>query len=233
MPAAPRSYAPKNVSTRRCDPLVLRRGAGEDLGCSVLRRQLQTLHEVLTAAPEQVVGRGEQRLHRLHRHTRRVGDVRPRRRLDALAGVELERARDDPLAGGVDLAGLAGLVARRCVEAASEASCQNSEAADRCGVGASSSARSPARGQLPEHLAADLAPSDEAALQQRRPVRLTWVSSISSRRRSSALPSCGEPSSSDRKSWACVPWATASRDGTRSRPQCAKAMAASSQPINS
>ena len=47
------------------DPLVLRRRAGEDVGRAVARRQLQALHEVLAAAPGQVVERGEQRLARV------------------------------------------------------------------------------------------------------------------------------------------------------------------------
>ena len=46
------------------------------------------------------------------------------------------------------------------------ASCQNSELGDRCGGGRLLERTLPARGQLPEHLAADLAPSDETALQQ-------------------------------------------------------------------
>ena len=102
------------------DPLVLRRGAGENLRRQVGRRKLQALHEVLATASDQVVQRGEQRLHRLHRHTRLVGDLGPRGLLDPSAGVQLERALDDSLAGGIDLAGLAGLVAVRRLEAAAE-----------------------------------------------------------------------------------------------------------------
>ena len=46
------------------------------------------------------------------------------------------------------------------------ASCQNSELGDRCRGGRLLERSLPARGQLPEHLAADLAPGDETALEQ-------------------------------------------------------------------
>ena len=145
-------------------------------------------------------------LHGLHRHTRLVGDLRPRRRLDALAGVQLERALDDPLAGGSTSRGSPGSSPYAASKPRRRASCQNSEWGDRFGAGASSSARCPRGVSCQNTWRPTLRRVTRPLSSRRRPVRLTWVSSVSSRRRSSALPSCGEPSSTRRKSWACVPW---------------------------
>ncbi len=113
------------------------------------------------------------------------------------------------------------------------ASRQKSELVGCCAAGASSSAVRPRGVSCQYAWRPTLRRVTRPLSSSRRPVRLTCVSSVSSRRRSSVLPSWLEPPSTLRKSYACVPWATGASDGARSSPQCAKAIAASSQPISS
>jgi hypothetical protein len=80
--------------------------------------------------------------------------------------VRLERALDESLAAGVDLTGLAGLIAERCLKAAPERLLPELRAPLSLRGGRFLERTPSARGQLPEHLAADLAASNETALQQ-------------------------------------------------------------------
>ncbi len=120
-----------------------------------------------TAATDQVVERGEHGLHGLDRHTRARGDLLPGRGLDALGVVQREGARDDPLAGGIDIAArMTGLVAGRSLEAAADRREPEGGAVGRRGLGHLLERAPPARAQLPEDVAAHFAPSHEPAVQQ-------------------------------------------------------------------
>ena len=107
--------------------------------------------------------------------------------------MQLERALDDPLAGRIDDAGgMTGLVAGRASKPRRSASSQKEElSGERWAPGACSSARCPRGVSCQNTWRPTLRRVTSPLSSSRRPVRLTWVSSVSSSRRSSALPSCG------------------------------------------
>ena len=113
------------------------------------------------------------------------------------------------------------------------ASCQNCEPGDRFGGGRLLERAPAARAQLPEHLAADLAPGDEAALQQ--PAAGTAHLGVIGLQQAAELRA-SQPRRGVEHTQEVVRLGSlgyGGPDGTRSIPQCSNAMAASSHPISS